>query len=150
MNVISHEKAYALYPRATFEERRSLMYSTEGMHQEAARNKYVFRGWTMVEKISYEELRNKTSAFKPGRRFIGDKDCWTMELFPKLEIPFEIDHAQNFIQSNTWGLFYTSNLEAKMSFCLLLTPSLRFSYTVVDEELSVYLTSVLLNEQRMA
>jgi len=79
MNIITHEKAYSLFPRGSFEERRSLMISTEGSKQDAARAKYVSRGWTMVERLTEAELALKDkSAFSSAKRYVGDTQCWTI------------------------------------------------------------------------
>jgi hypothetical protein len=134
MNLITHEKAYALYPKATFEEHRSLMYSTEGLKQDTARKKYISRGWSMVERLTAEELMDRKSAFAPGhRRHVGDSKCWTIPLYPKLDL------SKASVESNTWRLDFDSEMIPTMSFKILLTDCLRFSYLVVDAELAQYL-----------
>ncbi|KAH9942558.1 hypothetical protein B0H21DRAFT_523328 [Amylocystis lapponica] len=66
MNVISYEKAYALYPRATFEERRSLVCPTDGLPQEPAINKYATRGWEMVRWLLEAQRSKHNRAFRFG------------------------------------------------------------------------------------
>jgi hypothetical protein len=141
MNFITHEKAYSLYPRATFEERRSLHSSHASWRKDSqtvARTKYARRGWLVVDRLTQSEIDNRTSAFAYGRRAVGDQYCWTMELLPKLA-----DLPQGFVESNSWGLSFTHIRQAEMKFMLLKMPELRFSYTVADEIIEAYLSPAL-------
>jgi len=135
MNIITHEKAYALYPKATLEEWRSLMYSTEGLKQDTAREKYRKRGWSMIERLTAEELKDPASAFAPGHRYLGDSKCWTIPL----PSPPGLDLPEGLIEMNTWALKYDADLIPIMSFRVLLTSCLNYSYLVVDEELAKYI-----------
>jgi len=160
MNLITHERAYSLYPHATFEERRSLVISTEGSKQESARKKYEERGWVMVKNGQDEDTRNVASDFTQCRRYIGDSRCWTVPVLPKLDLP------EDFMATNTWELKYRSNVEdipgdfptdpsmpfdvkltgsvePVMNFTILRLASLRFSY-LVDKSVQEYLTPALL------
>lgn len=157
MNLITHESAYSLYPHATFEERRSLVISTEGSRQESARNKYRERGWTMVEAGQDEDIRNARSDFTPRRRYIGDSRCWTIPILPKLDLP------EGFLATNTWELEYNLVMDAleefktfghnvesagrlgsSLSFTILRWENLRFSYLVVDKSVQDFLSPALL------
>ena len=141
MNFITHEKAYSLYPWATFEERRSLHSSDASWRmdsQTVARTKYAGRGWLIVNRLTQAEIDNRTSAFPDGRRVVGDQYCWTMDLLPKLA-----DLPQGFVESNSWGLSFTQNHQAEMKFLLLKMPELRFSYTIADEIIKAYLSPAL-------
>jgi len=135
MNIITHDKAYSFYPKATFEERLSLMISTEGSKQDTARAKYVSRGWGMITSPSLSELSNPKSPFSPAKRYVGDSQCWT--------IPLKHEHAsylpEGFIESNTWALKYNADYIPAMLFQVLLTDCLDFSYLVVDDSLADYL-----------
>ncbi|KAF8961523.1 hypothetical protein BDZ97DRAFT_1733677 [Flammula alnicola] len=139
MNIITHEKAYSLYPKATFEQRRSLIISTEGSNQETARKKYATRGWSMVEQLTHEEYRHSGSAFAQGGRYVGDSKCWTLPILPKLDLP------EGYMETNTWELVHQANLEPEMLFLILLTGNLRYSYLVVDRSVQKYLTPALLD-----
>lgn len=73
MNVISCDMAYSLYPKATFEERCSLICGP-GQWEESrirAHDKYRSRGWTVREDFYESEFETDyhTTAF----RWIGDK-----------------------------------------------------------------------------
>ena len=69
MNLISHEKAYSLYPRGTFKERRSFVFRREGSSEEnakVAREKYIVRGWNMIQSLTPDDIVDRTSAFSFG------------------------------------------------------------------------------------
>ncbi|KIM41069.1 hypothetical protein M413DRAFT_47916, partial [Hebeloma cylindrosporum] len=101
MNFITHNKAYSIYPHATFIERRSLsLHQSE--HASAGILKYETRGWSNVEYLDPIEYSNPASSFAKGSRRIGDRKCWTISLSPTL-IP-EIDIQRDFMESNTWTL----------------------------------------------
>lgn len=139
MNIISHSTAYALYPKATFEQRRSLICATNGSKQENAREKYIKRGWTMEPVLSPDELRDCSSDYRTGNRWIGDGACWTIPILPELDFDV-LDH----VRTNTWGLFYSRKLEARMAFLILESPNLRFSYLVADEEVADHIEPVVM------
>ncbi|KAI0638623.1 hypothetical protein C8Q77DRAFT_1215387 [Trametes polyzona] len=59
MNVISYEKAYCLFPRATLEERRSLLSSScRGRSKRRATGlaKYTRRGFKMISTLAREDI----------------------------------------------------------------------------------------------
>ncbi|KDR77631.1 hypothetical protein GALMADRAFT_119757 [Galerina marginata CBS 339.88] len=142
MNVITHDMAYSLYPHATFEERRSLIISTEGSKQDHARAKYAKRGWSLIERPSLDETKRPVSDFATGLRYVGDSRCWKIPILPEMDIP------SSFIESNSWQLTYNESLEGVMSFSILLTDNLRYSYLVVDKETQDYLSPALLQDRR--
>ena len=82
MNVISFEKAYCLYPKATFEERRSLICANEGPAHDAAIQKYIHRGWKMVyTNLDWaQEVRTSFHVIYHLVRNMGDRYCWTIPL----------------------------------------------------------------------
>ncbi|KAF9522295.1 hypothetical protein CPB83DRAFT_864681 [Crepidotus variabilis] len=140
MNLITHDKAYALYPKATFEERQSLVYSTEGVKQDSARKKYVTRGWTMVEHLSPAEVNSDRTAFKSGLRHVGDSLSWTIDLFPEMRL------SESFIRTNTWTLCFDPEGGPLMKFEILLFKKLAFSYLIGDRDVYSYLRpSLFLN-----
>ncbi|KAF9049591.1 hypothetical protein BDZ89DRAFT_925048, partial [Hymenopellis radicata] len=47
MNFIAYDKAYSLYPRATFVKMEALNITTNGSGQELGRQKYADRGWKL-------------------------------------------------------------------------------------------------------
>lgn len=99
MNVITHNKAYSIYPRATFIERRSLVYNRSENSLEG-RSKYEQRGWIQIPFLEAHDYNNPFSSFARGSRRIGDNKCWTINLYPT------INTSQDFMDSNTWYLHY--------------------------------------------
>ena len=49
MNVIAYDAAYSLFPKATFEDRVSLVSATRNDKEKAAIAKYRHRGWTILD-----------------------------------------------------------------------------------------------------
>jgi hypothetical protein len=140
MNLISHEKAYSLYPRGTFKERRALAVYREGTNEEAAkiaRDKYVARGWTLVKALTQDEMADPTSAFSPGSRYVGDSKCWTIPILPKLDLP------EGYIEMNSWKLRYDEDNQAETSYTVLTASALRYNYLVKDRALPRYILPTL-------
>ncbi|OCH90000.1 hypothetical protein OBBRIDRAFT_693748, partial [Obba rivulosa] len=79
MNVIAYDKAYSLYPRATFEDRCSLVCRPEGPQQDVALAKYEARGWKM-HSLPFFLRHNHRHAFRLGPRSISDADSWAIPL----------------------------------------------------------------------
>ncbi|KAF8148270.1 hypothetical protein B0H34DRAFT_737622 [Crassisporium funariophilum] len=142
MNLISHSKAYCLYPKGTFEERRSLEHRpTSGFsaRQSAARqaslHKYHERGWKIVEYIKPEEIRDPRSAFAEGSRYVGDRQCWTYPILPELALP------EGHVESNGWALCFDQG-DADMTYMILRKrQGLRYSY-LVDIPMQHYISPV--------
>jgi hypothetical protein len=137
MNFITYEKAYALYPRATFAARKSLVTSVfsrpSHAHQlstERALEKYKARGWQIHRRMTKEMITEDSANFSTGLRRVGDSKCWTMSILPKL------DFLPSTIEANTWKLdhnqFLNHNrfLGSAMKFVSYSEPHLRFIYTV--------------------
>ncbi|KIM38281.1 hypothetical protein M413DRAFT_448016 [Hebeloma cylindrosporum] len=124
MNLITHDKAYSLYPRPTFEERRSLVLHSNTAERERALKKYEDRGWTIIKKITKEETQNRRSSFHAGLRYLGDRKCWTLPLSPKL------DMAVGQMETHTWGLSYSRGLDVSMVYRIFGSTNLRFCYLV--------------------
>ena len=142
MNLITHEKAYSLYPRGTFKERRSLALYREDTNEEAAeiaRDKYVARGWTLVEALTQDEMADPTSAFSWGSRFVGDSKCWTIPILPKIDLP------ESYIEANSWNLQYNSVNHAEMAYTVLTAPTLRYNYLVKDIPLQRFILRLILS-----
>lgn len=121
MNLITHNKAYSIFPRATFEERRSLIHLQHAESTVQPRTKYERRGWRFITDIDDDEIRNTTSAFSVGSRHLGDSKCWTIHLYP------ELDHSPMFWEANSWTLDYDQHSHP-MHFWGLLQRRLHFSY----------------------
>jgi len=114
MNVITYNKAYSIYPQATFIERRSLVYNRTEKSFEA-RHKYEGRGWKQVEYLEAADLNNEGSSFARGPHRLGDSKCWTIDLLPK------IGSRGDFMDSNTWNLHYLKANQAYGSYKIFPT-----------------------------
>jgi len=87
MNFISHEKAYSLFPNATFGARHAAVMKDwrDSPGREVGRRKYITRGWRMLR--AHEDV-SKFPEFVEGSRWVGDHATWTIPLYPALpELP---------------------------------------------------------------
>lgn len=82
MNVISYEKAYCLYPRATVHEHRTLVCGLNpSPNRPEALRKYLLRGFKIVRRINPNTCDDIIDrSFPVGPRYIGDSQCWTLTL----------------------------------------------------------------------
>ena len=84
MNVIAYDRAYCLYPRATFEARLSLYLKTVEPRDVQVIEKYRARGWDFVH--DWPTLNPSTTMpYDPTivpmqPRWIGDKHTWSIPL----------------------------------------------------------------------
>lgn len=137
MNLITHEKAYSIFPRATFDERRSLLQlPMKRSRRQMATTKYAARGFNVVYKISLDEFDNPHSSFSHGKRHLGDEKCWTLPILPNLELP-----QSGTIETNSWALLYNGSLHPNMVATAFVSSTLRYGYLVVDEPLRKYVAN---------
>ncbi|KAJ7740131.1 hypothetical protein B0H16DRAFT_1424300 [Mycena metata] len=122
-NVISHEKAYALYPWSTFIAHQALILETAGAGQEIGRQKYVGRGWKMIEwpHAWDAELADHT-------RWVGDRFTWTITLPPLLVA------VPDLCGINSWELRCNPGSVA-MRWSVVEAEQLKYKYTVSDSSL---------------
>lgn len=91
MNFITYNGAYSLFPRATFEERKGLIFRTPCDPSEALA-KYMSRGWDLRDTITDEEQSNLASSLRAETRWVGDKKSWIFRfkvVSPNLENDFD-------------------------------------------------------------
>lgn len=134
MNIITHDAAYAFYPKATFEQRRSLICATSGSKQDLAREKYLARGWTMESSLSWWETISPYSNFRKGNRWVGDRTCWKIKIAPDLGPEYGTD--PDYITSNSWKFAYSDKYEAQCDFLILQSPLLRYRYILADNDIA--------------
>ena len=129
MNIIAHDKAYSFFPKATFERRYSVRFYRHGdASRELAAQKYVRRGWAMTNLFS---KRYPIDAFPFGTRYVGDSICWTLPVYPALELP------SGYAEANSWFMrtdFRSPYSPPKMKATIMTAPVLKFAYTLAPEE----------------
>lgn len=121
MNLITHNKAYSIFPHETFEQRRSLIHVRDAESALKARSKYETRGWRFITEIDDDEVQNLKSAFAPGSRHLGDSKCWTIPLHP------ELDYSPKYWEANCWGLRYNID-SSPIHMWTLIQRRLHFTY----------------------
>ncbi|KAL0953610.1 hypothetical protein HGRIS_004818 [Hohenbuehelia grisea] len=124
MNIIGYEFAYCLFPKATLQQRISMICSTAGPHQQAARDKYTARGWRMIasaDELTYTER----PCFEDGLRYVGDPDCWAIPLADAARRGFKVDR----MHSNCALITY-DNAGIKVSFDVVECSALRHNFTL--------------------
>lgn len=99
MNLITHDRAFSIFPRATFGDRSSLIFIKDGDSAVKAREKYEKRGWTFVEGYEIQQ-QDPLSGFGKGIRRLGDAKCWTISL------DADEDRTKSDWESNSWKLVY--------------------------------------------
>ena len=123
MNIISHDKAYALYPQSTFITNRALIIETAGAGQEAGRQKYMDRGWTMIKRPNAGD-----DEFDDIVRWVGDRFTWTISLPPLLVA------VPDLCIINSWELWVTPS-SVTMQWHVLEQPTLlKHKYIVAPHE----------------
>ena len=132
MNIITHNKAYSFFPRATFENpRRTLRVLPRGFGISAggALLKYEERGWDVISEITRADFDGPNAAFWNGPRHVGDARCWTMRILPDIGLP------DRFIENNAWKMEYTFDLRVKMGFYGLYSSTyFATTYTVPPDD----------------
>ena len=82
MNVISFKAAYSLYPRATFEDRCTLVCTSDIKRKNIVFTKYGTRGWTICTRAMECSRWEKSSqsAFSRRIRRVADRFTWKLPL----------------------------------------------------------------------
>jgi len=132
MNLITHDKAYSIFPRATFEDRRSLIFDKDGDSAAKARAKYEERSWTFVEGLEVQR-RGPFSPFSKGTRRLGDSKCWSISLDPQK------DRNTSVWDSNSWKLVYVGNNATPTNIWVLLDCPSVFHFTYLVNHRLAYL-----------
>lgn len=123
MNVITHDNAFALYPWSTFVTHQALVVETVGAGQEAGRQKYIDRGWTMVRAPS---LSSESELGVRMVRWVGDSFTWTISL-----PTFLPTKAMDLCRINSWQLYFNGKT-TRTTWELLDNPALEYNYIIGD------------------
>ena len=134
MNFISYDNAYSLYPKETFETRRSLVFDPGGPGRDSARQKYIDRGWTMITEPSAFDQTDVRSPLRGGSRWVGDGRSWKLTLSRENVnlsqcIPPRVDFPVcDCLALHSWQMRYIPF--PFIAFAILQSPVLRSKYTV--------------------
>ncbi|TFK82608.1 hypothetical protein K466DRAFT_500003, partial [Polyporus arcularius HHB13444] len=144
MNVISFEKAYCLFPRATLEERVSLLSSSSAGRSNRRRQsvaKYATRGFAIIERIPSTDLRSP-SLFALGWRWIDDSSSWVIALNTRDVAPPASPNRRSpplvhdpVVVCN-WEVQYTPLRGAVMHYVVARSELLRYRYLIGDPDLA--------------
>lgn len=154
MNVISYNAAYCLFPRATLEERRSLISRTSQerpIRRAEGLIKYSARGFSMLQFLDNDELRTpkRSSSFTFGPRWLDDPYTWVIPLDmegvrpPPSPNPYSSARSQDPVILTSFSLRYNSCDGAVMNFSIVKSPVLKFSIVTGDSDMVEYLNRVL-------
>ena len=141
MNVITFKAAYCLYPRATFEERTSLLMMNNNSRVTTAVAKYCLRGWT----FTYNPIPHKSHYYHIGKmQNVNDSMTWKIPVCQGLQthaalsstsLPFTWDP----IKPNSWvilqrdGFIMHYNIQWTYSFCYCYTTAITVLYECIKE-----------------
>ncbi|KAJ7658697.1 hypothetical protein DFH06DRAFT_1327261 [Mycena polygramma] len=133
MNVLTYNRAYALYLRSTFIHKEALVIKTAGAGQEAGRKKYVDRGWKMTGLPS---LDDESEVGVRLVRWPGDRFTWTVSL-PEITLrSTDLDPVEptDLCTTNSWQLDFCSGVVIT-KWVRIENASLRYKYIVADSDI---------------
>ncbi len=135
MNLISYEKAYCLFPRATLEERRNLLIARgSGSDQLPAVRKYQERGWSPSLPSLFWGRAERSPVFPFGNRFLGDRHTWTIPLDLTGVTPPQSINPQSQVLTqdpavgSTWEFNYKRGKGGLAKYVIIADPSLFYGY----------------------
>ncbi|KAJ7862069.1 hypothetical protein B0H13DRAFT_1900273 [Mycena leptocephala] len=111
---------FALYPRSTFHTQQALVFETVGAGQDAGRQKYIDRRWTMIQAPS---LSRKSELRVRMVRWVGDSFTWTISL------PRFLAKTMDLYLINSWQLDCDDEMTWTTSE-LLANPVLEYNYII--------------------
>jgi hypothetical protein len=139
MNFIAFDAAYSLYPRATFEERRALAFTSLGEHDLKALGKYQIRGWSiMCNDWPPELVKSRAYFYTQTIRAPRDSMSWVVPLGisgveprPRLSSSSEA-FSWDPVIFNSWSLIKSELGHSLMSYHIARPTLFRYAYLVVD------------------
>lgn len=144
MNVLSFENAYCLFPRATLEERLSLLSSScagQSVRRESSVAKYVTRGFIVTDRIPPHDIR-RPYLFPLGWRWIDDSSSWVIPLnvdgiaFPPPHNSRTPRLLHDPVIVCNWEVGYTPHRGVKMNYLVARSELLRYRYLISDPDLA--------------
>ncbi|KAG8772222.1 hypothetical protein FRB91_003552 [Serendipita sp. 411] len=98
MNLIAHDRAYSLFPRATFIKRTGVTFGNSGRLESVTKayNKYMMRNFKISRDPLPPSSRNPLLVY--GDRWIGDRQSWTIALDTAgVTIPYWVKEANDYL-----------------------------------------------------
>ncbi|PPQ72160.1 hypothetical protein CVT24_002411 [Panaeolus cyanescens] len=138
MNIITSNKAYCLYPRATLVDKRSLVVRRPDFLEQRsadAIHKYHQRGYSMEYIVENErDISSPRSAYCVGPRSVGDSKCWVLDIQGSETSPTSLGSDQVYVEGNAWRLVKSASRPGRLrhSFHSLHRYDLKFSY-ILDQ-----------------
>jgi hypothetical protein len=80
MNFIAYDAAYSLYPKATFEDRRNLVFKDGNDNDQRCIAKYAKRGWYAVANVWPQDPQVSNLFHVGTHRLVHDDKSWVMPL----------------------------------------------------------------------
>ncbi|KAF6754383.1 hypothetical protein DFP72DRAFT_898916 [Ephemerocybe angulata] len=131
MNIITHDAAYALYPKATFDKRISLQ----------AFDKYSERGWSFFTDLTAEGVRSIESSIATDiTRYLDDKFTWRLPLDTGgLDLDEDSKSKTIAFQCNSWRLNrdfngFSTQMTLGIAYQVFPSRSLEQTYLVAEKE----------------
>ena len=143
MNFIAFDAAYSVFPRATFEERRSLSFSALTDSDIRALGKYTMRGWSIISNLWPHQYHTLGASFYVNKiRWVNDSFSWVvpldttgMEPRPRLSASSEALVGDPVVH-NSWTLARdTTSSKVYITYNIFRPTLFRYTYLVSDLEL---------------
>lgn len=134
MNVISFEKAYCLFPRATIEEHMCLFHSSFTTHHSHYPEDCGLRPTPRFQQ-------DMGALFGFGARWLGDSQTWTIPLnphgiaLPLFPGPYSAPLPFDPVRITSFSVHYDLAVGTRISFSILRSQIIRYSYVVGDRGL---------------
>ncbi|KAJ8461943.1 hypothetical protein ONZ51_g11218 [Trametes cubensis] len=146
LNVISYEKAYCIFPRATLHENCALRNrAPEGVYIYSKREveKYESRGITMMDEVDpAEQTRSDSSStFALGWRWIDDGASWVIKLdtqrITTLPTTNEVSTPLRYdpVTISGFSLRFDTTRKARLQYTIIDGPTTKYSYVLGDQDL---------------
>lgn len=143
MNVLTYRAAYSVFPKESFEKRRTISFEGREITAEEAIEKYIRRGWKFLsgDDLMYSDTYfDRSSDFHLGKRWIGGPMTWVLP-FDVTGVEDRIGAAKTVLPTPlscdpfTFNSFsVTSSTHGiKMDFDKVNTPFFHHSYTASPE-----------------
>jgi hypothetical protein len=154
MNVISYNAAYCLYPRATFEERRTLAMSVSTDGEAEALSKYAIRGWRIqYDVFAHEEGKPQSSFYMHQTRWVDDKRSWVipLDVTGAIKRPPPSLTSSTFtwdpVEQNSWKLARSEGGKLLMTYFTAKSTLFRYNYLVAERQFMTDYLMVFIKSQ---